>query len=320
MGKKILVWFLVLALLCGAFAGCAKKPLTPVELMSLGEKYLMELDYENAVVQFLKVIEIEPMNVRAYQGAAKAYNALGKQDEALAILETGFAATNSAEIAASMEEARPAPVVEAESEPDSVVEADTVPEPEPVSTNALTPQDLAEWGLPYGTDVAGALAKYPSDEAMPLLRDLQANPSVSQSYMASYTAPAQNVNVYIYIGSEKLANVTWLENSMEPAPKGIRMGMSMAEVFRMLNCTDPESMAFAENPSSETFDKLVQQDAAVTSFQLGSSEVFLSKDATSGDYKLYVPCLDTQAALAIQFENGVVSSRYGSLFVWYEDN
>ncbi len=41
---------------------------SPAELLSLGEKYLSELDYEQALVQFLKVIEIEPMNERAYLG------------------------------------------------------------------------------------------------------------------------------------------------------------------------------------------------------------------------------------------------------------
>ena len=43
------------------------------ELLALGEKYLLELNYEQAIVYFTKVIEIEPMNVRAYVGRGNAY-------------------------------------------------------------------------------------------------------------------------------------------------------------------------------------------------------------------------------------------------------
>jgi tetratricopeptide (TPR) repeat protein len=51
------------------------------ELLSLGEKYLLELDYEQAIVHFTKVIEIEPMNVRAYIGRGDAYVHLNGQLE-----------------------------------------------------------------------------------------------------------------------------------------------------------------------------------------------------------------------------------------------
>lgn len=72
--------------------GCAKseKTLTAVELLDLGEKYLLELNYEQAVVQFLKVIEVEPMNPRSYTGAAEAYVGLGDTANAEAVLHQGL--------------------------------------------------------------------------------------------------------------------------------------------------------------------------------------------------------------------------------------
>jgi tetratricopeptide (TPR) repeat protein len=73
------------------------------ELLSLGEKYLLELDYEQALVQFLKVIEIEPMNPRGYTGAAKAYSALDKSNEAIDILKKGFEKTGDVEILTLLE-------------------------------------------------------------------------------------------------------------------------------------------------------------------------------------------------------------------------
>ena len=66
--------------------------------VELGEKYLLELDYEQAIVEFLHAIEIDHRNPQGYIGAAEAYAALGLYEEALAILTAGYEATGSAEI------------------------------------------------------------------------------------------------------------------------------------------------------------------------------------------------------------------------------
>lgn len=60
------------------------------EFIDLGEKYLLELNYEQALVQFLKVIEIEPMNQRGYTGAAEAYVGLGDNESAVKVLKLGL--------------------------------------------------------------------------------------------------------------------------------------------------------------------------------------------------------------------------------------
>lgn len=41
---------------------CSKtvKTMSATEILNLGEKYLLELDYEQAVVLFTKLIEVEP--------------------------------------------------------------------------------------------------------------------------------------------------------------------------------------------------------------------------------------------------------------------
>jgi|GEM_PF-6102444 len=80
------------------------KPLTVTELLHLGDKYLLELDYEQALVQFLKVIEIEPRNPHGYLEAAEAYIGLGDIDKAIEILESGLEATGDERIKARLEE------------------------------------------------------------------------------------------------------------------------------------------------------------------------------------------------------------------------
>lgn len=92
--KKIIAILVTLMML--VLTACAPQSgqANVVELLELGEQYLLDLDYEQALVQFLKVIEIEPRNVQAYLGAAHAYAGLGRVDEAIAILEQGLSETD----------------------------------------------------------------------------------------------------------------------------------------------------------------------------------------------------------------------------------
>jgi tetratricopeptide (TPR) repeat protein len=79
-------------------ASCSETeaPLTAEELLDLGEKYLLELDYEQAIVCFERLIEIEPKNARAYTGLAEAYIGLGHTDKAREVLELGLEETDGA--------------------------------------------------------------------------------------------------------------------------------------------------------------------------------------------------------------------------------
>ena len=90
--RKVLLFALCIVFALAPLTACANpaKPLTVNELLELGEKYLLDFDYEQALVQFLRVIEIEPMNTRGYTGAAEAYIGLGQIDEAIAILQDGL--------------------------------------------------------------------------------------------------------------------------------------------------------------------------------------------------------------------------------------
>ena len=72
---------------------------SPANMLSLGERYLLDMQFEQALVQFLAVIEIEPNNVRAYLGAAEAFVGLGQMENAANILRQGLEQTGSEEIA-----------------------------------------------------------------------------------------------------------------------------------------------------------------------------------------------------------------------------
>lgn len=55
---------------------------SPAKILSLAERYLDELNYEQAVIEFQRVIEVDPMNADAYEGLIAAYEALGDYDKA----------------------------------------------------------------------------------------------------------------------------------------------------------------------------------------------------------------------------------------------
>jgi tetratricopeptide (TPR) repeat protein len=57
------------------------------EGLVLGNKYLQEEKYEEAILAFIKVIKIEPRNIEARVGLAKAYIKTGKHGEAEKILK-----------------------------------------------------------------------------------------------------------------------------------------------------------------------------------------------------------------------------------------
>lgn len=66
--------------------------------LSLGKKYLDELDYEKAIAAYKAAIEIDPKNPEAYGALAELYLATGDTEAALAILQEGYAATESKEL------------------------------------------------------------------------------------------------------------------------------------------------------------------------------------------------------------------------------
>ena len=102
----ILVAILLLCLLAGGlfFGNRALTQRRAEEQLSLGERYLEELDYEAAIAAFEEAISIDPKMSEAYLGLAEAYLGLGDTDMALQILEEGYARTQDDEIQERLEE------------------------------------------------------------------------------------------------------------------------------------------------------------------------------------------------------------------------
>ena len=74
------------------------------EKLSLGQKFLLDLEYDKAVAEFQAVIDIEPKNADAYIGLADAYIGMGDEEKAIETLEKGFMETGDEKIKKKLEE------------------------------------------------------------------------------------------------------------------------------------------------------------------------------------------------------------------------
>ena len=62
-------------------------------MMSTAQKYLVENNYEQAVMEYEAIINLEPNNAEAYLGIAEAYVGMGDTGKAIEWLEKGYALT-----------------------------------------------------------------------------------------------------------------------------------------------------------------------------------------------------------------------------------
>lgn len=62
--------------------------------LDLGQRYLEEQNYEQAIVEFDKAILIDPMSVDAYLGKVEAYESMGDEEKAIEVLQTGYEITS----------------------------------------------------------------------------------------------------------------------------------------------------------------------------------------------------------------------------------
>ena len=74
------------------------------EQLEMGQKYLDEMDYEQAIVAYETAIEIDPKCEEAYLALADIYVALGDTERALEILAEGYRQTESGAILKRQEE------------------------------------------------------------------------------------------------------------------------------------------------------------------------------------------------------------------------
>ncbi|MDL2214483.1 tetratricopeptide repeat protein [Clostridia bacterium OttesenSCG-928-O13] len=122
--KKCIAILLAAVLLTGLLTACGtSKPPDVSALLTLGQKYLADGDYEKALSTFQQVLDIDPQQIDAYLGMADAHLALDDPDAAMDILQEGLDATDSRRIERRIErieqDKAPPPIVSTSAPPDS---------------------------------------------------------------------------------------------------------------------------------------------------------------------------------------------------------
>lgn len=100
----ITIIFLIVCGLIGYISYINSPPVKAQRQLNLGNKYLAELDYEQAIVAYEAAIEIEPMNIDAYFGLIEAHIGLGDWNSALEISLKGYENTHNEELKVKADE------------------------------------------------------------------------------------------------------------------------------------------------------------------------------------------------------------------------
>ena len=82
--KRSLFYLLLVLAALAVLTACGSKAAMAADKIELGQKYLTELNYTEAVAAFTEVIKIDPSNIEAYAGRAEAYKGLKQYEEAKA--------------------------------------------------------------------------------------------------------------------------------------------------------------------------------------------------------------------------------------------
>ena len=110
---RIIIYIIIGAVIAAAgvflvlHSNNTKSGISLQDKLDLGHKYLVELSYDKAVLEFTDAIEIDPMNVDAYIGLADAYIGQGDTDKAVEVLEDGFDKTGDDRIKEKLDELKP---------------------------------------------------------------------------------------------------------------------------------------------------------------------------------------------------------------------
>ena len=91
--KSPLRLFALVLLAAALFTACSSKAAKAAEKVELGQKYLTELNYTEAVASFTEAIGLDPENIPAYMGRAQAYVGLEQYDDAKADYTTAIEKT-----------------------------------------------------------------------------------------------------------------------------------------------------------------------------------------------------------------------------------
>ena len=162
MKKKLIgiiccIVVLVLLVGIGLFASARGKENNLQEHLDLGAQYLDKLDYEKAIAEYVRALEIDPKCVDAYLGIADAHIGLEDYQSALLTAQEGYGETGDARLLQKTEEIRgllePKPTEAPLATPEPTQAPTATPEPVEEVEQLLEGTEALEIVVPEGVSV-----------------------------------------------------------------------------------------------------------------------------------------------------------------------
>ncbi len=163
-------------------------------------KYLAEMNYEQAIVEFDKILEIDPMNVEAYLGKAQAYYEMGDIDKAIEILEYALSLVDDERIREKLNELKlirnPPPVVTQPVEPEVEVVDNGYVEYEILAVSELELRNLGA-GINYIVN----------EDSTYSLMDINGNKLSDKKYVSIYSFFESDCGNYAVLCPDETTNI-----------------------------------------------------------------------------------------------------------------
>ncbi len=136
--------------------------------LGAAERYLSEMNYEQAVIEFKNILKIEPMNVDAYLGLADAYIGMGDTEKALEVLREGLEKTGDTSLQAKIDElTKPAESSSSSTTSDTTSEPVEQSDDKPKATREYDEENRLVWEdatSPDGTVTTTHYGEYQDEE------------------------------------------------------------------------------------------------------------------------------------------------------------
>ena len=117
-------------------------------ILSVAQRYLNEKNYEQAIIEYKRVLELDPTSIDAYLGLAQAYIAIGDIDSAIEILQKGVEVTGDGEIQRKLDELLKS--MEEAVQTTAAITTTTVTEPVEEPAEQTQPEETDDGRVVYG--------------------------------------------------------------------------------------------------------------------------------------------------------------------------
>ncbi len=236
--KNIIIIILTAILVLGLGAGITAIAVTNSpsfrvsQGIDLAERYLSEQNYEQAIIEYEKVLEIEPMNVDAYLGLAKVYEKMGDIDKAIEILREGLKMTGDERIEKRLNKL----VNPEDNSSSSAPDESSIPE-------ESTPEDLPPYGSMGSVTIQGVEYDIATTTELKLEQSGITNDDIVQI--------GKLVNLtYLDLWDNRISDITPLSNLTNLARLALNYNQ-ISDISPLANLTNLTYLELCENQISD---------------------------------------------------------------------